>query len=98
MPTEDEILEAQFIKELEAWDQIQVDIGTVSIQGGQVKISMRIDVLTELLIEKGVITAEEANRKMWEVALTVLPPMREEITPIVQEAKLNAIKNGRKLN
>ena len=58
-PTELEVLESKYRKELEKWDHLGVDLGNIMTQGGLVHLSLRIDALTAMLAEKEVFTQDE---------------------------------------
>ena len=93
-PTELEVLESKYRKELEKWDHLGVDLGNIMTQGGLVHLSLRIDALTAMLAEKEVFTQDELNTIFLTKALEVLAKMREEVEPAVTAARLEAIKNG----
>lgn len=94
-PTEMEIADSKLTAELKKWDVLGVLIADLPTNGGQVHMSLRIDTINELLIEKGIYTREESDLKMKQTSVKTLEVMRKEIEPRVAAAKLEAIKNGR---
>ena len=94
-PSELTILQSRHRKELEKWDALGVNIGDITTQGGPVHMSLRIDALSRALVESNVLDEDDLNRIFLEISLEVLPKMREEIEPAVQQARIDAIKNGR---
>jgi len=93
-PTELEILQARLRKEMEKWDQLGIDTGDITSGGGQVRLSLRIDALTQMMVEKGVFTEDEVNTKFCQIALEFYPELRKEMEPMIVEARLAALKRG----
>jgi hypothetical protein len=91
----DELYQIEIAKELEKWDVLGVNIESVGTEGGMIGILVRIDVLVEMLKEANLWDDEVADKKTQEKTLERLRGYREAITPGVQQAKLDAIKNGR---
>ncbi len=94
-PSELTILKSKYDKELEKWDHLRVDIGNLTIPGGPVHMSLRLDAITKILLEKGICTEDELNTVFLTTALDVLPRLRAEVEPVVTQARIDAIKNGR---
>jgi hypothetical protein len=93
-PTELEILQAKLNKEMEKWDQLRVDLGQVPVGGGTLRLSLRLDTITKLLIEKEIITPEEADKLYCELALDFYPKLREQMEPQIIAARTEALKRG----
>jgi hypothetical protein len=96
-PTELEKAQARLKNELEKWDVLGVDIGTVQTQGGMVRLSQRIDALIHVLLEKGIFVEEDIDMAFCVKSVESLEEIRKEIGPAVAQARLDAIKNGRRI-
>lgn len=95
MPTDREIYNSKLKAELEKWRVLGIDPDTWMPSGGMLSIVMRLDVLSEILVEAGVLDMEVADQKMRVKALERLEGIRKELEPQIAEARLQAIKNGR---
>lgn len=96
-PTPDEILSSKLKSEIEKWDVLGVAIDGLDVQGGLVKASFRIDAIAQILVDAGITTYDDLLRAEKEIALKKLPEFRAQIEPIVQQERLNAIKNGKRI-
>lgn len=100
-PTEEDVDQAREVyeRELQAefhkWDQLGVLAAEVNPAGGMLPIAARLEVLRDVLVEKGIITMEELEIAFYKYFPKKLETIRLEITPGVQAQKLEAIKNGR---
>jgi hypothetical protein len=79
-------------EELKKWDKLGVIAGNYRPAEGLLGVIFRFETLHKLLVEKGIITDEEADELYREVALSGLKKVREEaIEPAVEAAKRQAI-------
>ena len=93
----DEIAQSELTRELERWGVLGLSPGNWMPTDGVLGLLLRIDVMSEILEEAGILDMEVANRKMMEISLRRLKAIREELEPQIQQAKLDAIKNGRRI-
>jgi hypothetical protein len=93
-PTEQEILDSQLRKEHERWQVLGLDPGAWKPSEGFLGLVLRLDIMTEFLVEAEIMDLEEANLRMQRKAIQRLAEIREAIAPQVAEARLNMIRNG----
>lgn len=94
-PTEDEIYEADLAAELEKWNAISLAPENLQPAGGLFKIVVMQETIKKVLIDAEVCTEEEFTRAFRHNELLKLAETRKELEPQAQQAKLDAIKNGR---
>lgn len=93
-----ETYERELQAEFHKWDQLGALVTEIMPQGGMLPIAARLEVLRDVLVEKGIITMEELEVAFYKYFPKKLEKIREEITPAIQAQKLEAIKNGRRLH
>ena len=93
-PSEQEILESQLKAEYEKWGVLGLQPSNWAPGDGMLGIVLRLDVLTEILVEAGIIDMDNANERMARKALQRLQEIRKELEPQIAQAKLDAIRNG----
>lgn len=93
-PSESEILESNFRKEIDKWNALGVNIASIPLDGGLLRLSLRVDALLHLMMEKGICVEQDFHDAFYKKSLEVLPTIRGDIEPQIAEAKLQAIKNG----
>jgi hypothetical protein len=94
MPSELEKARADVEKEEEKWRVLNLDPSGWTPVGGMLDIAMKLDVLTNLLLEKEIIDQEEADLALAKHQLQVMQSIRKELEPQIAAARLEAIKNG----
>ncbi len=80
-------------EEIGKWNELGVMPGEYRPQEGLLGIIFRFETLNQLLVQKGIITEEEADEMYRDVALSGLKEVREKVVgPAVEEAKQAALR------
>lgn len=93
-PTEDQIYIAKLDAEIEKWSVLGINPQGWAPTRGFFDGLALVDVLAELLVEKGIATEDEIETAFRKQLLFRLESIRKEAEPQIQAARREAIKNG----
>jgi hypothetical protein len=94
-PTEEEKRVADLNKELQKWEVLGIDPQHWVPKEGLLGMLVRFEILSEAMVEAGLLDMEEASAQTQIKSLKRLREIREELEPIIQQQKLDMIRNGR---
>lgn len=85
----------QMKKELEKWKELNASPEALSFDGGTFGLSMRIELLFDMLEEAGIATREAMDEKYRDLCLERHRELREEVVePQIKKMRQDAIRAG----
>ncbi len=94
MPTEDEIRLADLNAELQKWKVLGIDPAHWVPAEGVLGMVVRLEVVTDILVEAGLFDYEDAQARFQEKMVQRLKEVRAALEPQIQQAKLESLRRN----